>query len=100
MWIIIGVIVALLVIIGAVLGGVLGSRASNDSSSSGSGSSADQANGGSSGGAVPSGVSGVNSEAVTATNQDRYLAVATNSDWMLPVYPSTVSLSDQCCCQD
>lgn len=100
MWIIIGVIVALIVIIGAVLGGVLGSRASNDSSSSGSGSSADQANGGNSGGAVPSGVSGVNSEAVTATNQDRYLAVATNSNWMLPVYPSTVSLPIQFRCQN
>jgi flagellar basal body-associated protein FliL len=100
MWIIIGVIVALLVIIGAVLGGVLGSRASNDSSSSGSGSSADQANGGNSGGAVPSGVSGVNSEAVTATNQDRYLAIATDSQWMLPVYPSTVSVQIHFCCRN
>jgi hypothetical protein len=92
MWIIIGVIVALIVIVGAVVGGVLGSRASNDSSS-GSGSSADQANGGSGNdnAAAPSGVTNVNSEALTATAQDRYLAIATDSAWMLPVYPSAVS---------
>jgi flagellar basal body-associated protein FliL len=100
MWIIIGAIIALLVIIGAVLGGVLGSRASNDSSSSGSGSSADQANGGSGTGngnaGAPSGVTNVNSEAVTATNQDRYLAIATDSQWMLPVYPTGVSSTVTC----
>jgi hypothetical protein len=92
MWIIIGVIVALIVIVGAVVGGVLGSRASNDSSS-GSGSSADQANGGSGNdnAAAPSGVTSVNSEALTATAADRYLAIATDSHWMLPVYPSAVS---------
>lgn len=95
LWIIIGIIVAIIVILGAVLGGVLGSRASNDDSSSGSGNSADQANGGNGGGngnaGVPSGVSNVNSEAVTATNANRYLAIATNSQWMLPVYPTGVS---------
>lgn len=97
LWIIIGVIVALIVIIGAVLGGVLGSRASNDSSSGGSKSAADNANGGNGNAGVPSGVSNVNSEAVTATNQDRYLAIATNSQWMLPVYPTGVSLVTPTC---
>lgn len=90
MWIIIGVIIALIVIIGAVLGGVLGSRSSNDSSSGGSKSAADNANGNGNAGA-PSGVTGVNSEAVTATNENRYLAIATDSQWMLPVYPTGVS---------
>jgi len=90
MWIIIGVIVALLVIIGAVLGGVLGSRSSSDSSSGGSKSAADNASGNGNAGA-PSGVSNVNSEALTATDENRYLAVATDSAWMLPVYPTGVS---------
>lgn len=95
LWIIIGVIVAIIVILAAVLGGVFGSRASDDSSS-GSGSSADQANGGGSGGGngnagAPSGVSNVNSEALTATESNRYLAIATDSEWMLPVYPTGVS---------
>jgi hypothetical protein len=92
LWIIIGVIVALLVIIGAVLGGVLGSRSSNDSSSGGSKSAADSASGNGNAGA-PSGVSNVNSEALTATNENRYLAIATDSEWMLPVYPTGVSPS-------
>jgi hypothetical protein len=92
MWIIIGVIVALLVIIGAVLGGVLGSRSSSDSSSGGSKSAADNASGNGNAGA-PSGVSNVNSEALTATNENRYLAIATDSEWMLPVYPTGVSPS-------
>lgn len=94
MWIIIGAIIALLIIIGAVLGGVLGSRASNNSSDGGSRSSADQVNGGSGNGnaGAPSGVSNVNSEAVTATDAGRYLAIATDSAWMLPVYPTGVSV--------
>jgi hypothetical protein len=92
MWIIIGVIVALLVIIGAVLGGVLGSRSSSDSSSGGSKSAADNASGNGNAGA-PSGVSNVNSEALTATSENRYLAIATDSEWMLPVYPTGVSPS-------
>jgi cytoskeletal protein RodZ len=88
LWIILGVVLALIVIIGAVLGGVLGSRSSNNDSSSGNKSSSDAANGNV---GAPSGVSNVNSEAVTATNEDRYLAIATDSQWMLPVYPTGVS---------
>lgn len=96
LWIIIGVIVAIIVIVAAVVGGVLGSRSSNDSSS-GSGSSADQSNGGGNGGGnnggAPSGVTSVNSDALTATASNRYLAIATDSDWMLPVYPTGVRLT-------
>ena len=96
LWIILGVILAILIIVGAVVGGVVGSRSGNDSSSSGSGSAADQANGGGNAGGgngntgAPSGVSNVNSEALTATAANRYLAIATESDYMLPVYPTGV----------
>lgn len=97
LWIILGVILALIIIIGAVVGGVVGSRSGGSDPSSGSGNSADQANGGGNSGGngntgAPSGVSNVNSEALTATEANRYLAVATNSDYMLPVYPTGVSL--------
>lgn len=96
MWIIIGVIVALIVIIGAVVGGVVGSRSSSDSSSGGSKSAADNASGNGNAGA-PSGVSNVNSEALTATDENRYLAIATDSEWMIPVYPTGVSPSLHVC---
>jgi len=98
LWIIIGVVVALIVIIGAVVGGVVGSRSSSDSSSGGSKSAADNASGSGNGNAgAPSGVSNVNSEALTATNENRYLAIATDSEWMIPVYPTGVSPSFHVC---
>jgi hypothetical protein len=95
LWIILGSILALLIILGAVLGGVLGSRASKNTSTSSAGSgtgnnaaiSGSPANTG-----VPSGApSSINSAALTATAANRYLAVATNSDYMLPVYATGVS---------
>lgn len=97
LWIILGIILAIIIIVGAVVGGVLGSRAGNDDSSSGGGNSADQANGGGNGGGngntgAPSGVSNVNSEALTATEANRYLAIATDSEYMLPVYPTGVRI--------
>jgi len=96
LWIIIGVVVALIVIIGAVVGGVVGSRSSSDSSSGGSKSAADNASGNGNAGA-PSGVSNVNSEALTATDENRYLAIATDSEWMIPVYPTGVGPSLHVC---
>jgi hypothetical protein len=84
-WIKIGVPVLLVVILAAVLGGVLGSRAANknsDSSSSSSGSSSGGNSGNNAGGTITSG--------------GRF-AVATNSEFMVPVYPSTVSFSLSWC---
>ena len=88
-------IIALLVIIGAVLGGVLGTQLNKDDKKNGS-SSQDNSSG--SGGVpgntgVPSGIDNVNSAAMTATgaNGQAYLAIATDSEWMLPVYATGVS---------
>lgn len=86
-WLWIGIpVVAILIIVGAVLGGVLGSRAA-DKKGGGSGSGSGSGSGGGGNTGLPSGVSG-NSEALTATgaNGQKYLAVATDSEWMLPVY--------------
>ncbi|KAI0031486.1 chondroitin AC/alginate lyase [Vararia minispora EC-137] len=75
-WIKFGIPVAVIVIAGAVVGGVLGSRRSSSSSSSSSSSG--------SGSAAASG-------AVSAKNGLGRFASATNSEWMLPVYPSTTN---------
>jgi hypothetical protein len=93
-WWIIGGIIAAIIIIGAVVGGVVGSRSNNGSSSSSSTNNGNVANGNANTG-VPSGVTGVNSEALTATgiNGGKYLAIETNSEYMLPVYATGVSLS-------
>lgn len=92
-WWIIGAIVAILVIVGAVVGGVVGSRKSGSSSSSSSTSS--NGTGAIANTGLPSGVTNVNSAAATATgaNGEVYLAVATNSQYMLPVYATGVSLT-------
>ncbi|THH14362.1 hypothetical protein EW146_g5957 [Bondarzewia mesenterica] len=79
-WVKIGVPVLVLVIIGAVLGGVLGSRSSNNKSSSSSsgGSSAPQVTG-----------EAAASAAASAKNAIGRFATSTNSEFMMPVYPST-----------
>ena len=90
-WLWVGIpILVILIIIGAVLGGVLGSRAHNkssSSSSSGGSSSSGDSN------SVPSGVSANPSATSTGANGEAYLAIATNSQWMLPVYATGVSQS-------
>lgn len=79
-WVKFGIPVAVIVIVGAVLGGVLGSRASKHDSSSSSSSS-----GNTSGGSPnPSSV-------ISVKNDVGRFATATDSDYFMPVYPSTVS---------
>jgi hypothetical protein len=91
LWLWIGIPIALLIILGAVLGGVLGTQLNKGGSKS-----SDSGSSGNSGGivntGVPSGVTGVNSAAATATgaNGEVYLAVATDS-YYLPVYATGVS---------
>ena len=70
-WIKFGVPVGILVIIGAVVGAVVGTRNHNSSSSSNAAAAA--------------------SSAVGAKTSVGVFAVSTNSEWMLPVYPTTVS---------
>ena len=82
LWII-GAIVAVVVILGAVLGGVLGTRSKNSDTS-------DNNSSGSNNTALPSGVSSVNPHSTGADGQE-YLAIATNSEYMLPVYATGVS---------
>jgi hypothetical protein len=77
-WIKIGVPVLIVVVVGAVLGGVLGSRKTNDASSS----SAAQANA---------------SSAVSIKNEIGRYATATNSLYLVPLYPSTVSALASTC---
>ncbi|KAJ2919343.1 hypothetical protein MD484_g1161, partial [Candolleomyces efflorescens] len=79
-WIKIGVPILLVVILAAVLGGVLGSRAANKNSDSSSSSSGSSSNGGHSG----------NNAGGSITSGGRF-AVATNSEFMVPVYPSTTN---------
>lgn len=74
-WIKIGVPVAILVVVGAVVGGVLGSRKHSDSSSN-PGSAA---------------ASSAASSAASAKKEIGLFATATNSEYMMPIYPATVS---------
>lgn len=76
-WIKFGIPVAVIVIIGAVVGGVLGSRSSHGSSGGGGG-------GGKAAGKAESSAASVKNEL------GRY-ATATNSDYLMPVYPSTTN---------
>lgn len=73
-WLKIGVPVLVVVVVGAVLGGVLGSRKANSDASSSS----------SAGGADASSV-------VSVKNEIGRYATATNSLYLVPLYPSTVS---------
>lgn len=81
-WIKFGVPVLVIVIIAAVVGGVVGSRKSNKNSSSTSGS--DNANTGDP-------VAAASSAASVKLALGRF-ATATNSEFMVPIYPSTVSI--------
>lgn len=88
-WVKFGIPIGILVIIGAVLGGVLGSRAGrhhDTSSSSTSGGSS------SSGDSSPAAAS----SAVSAKNALGIFATSTNSEFMVPVYPSTVRVLSAC----
>ena len=76
-WIKFGIPVLILVIIGAVVGGVVGSRSKSNNSSGTS-------SGGSGGDAAAS------SAASIKLNIGRF-ATATDSEYMMPIYPSTVS---------
>jgi hypothetical protein len=70
-WIKFGIPVAVLVIIGVVVGAVVGTRKSSDNASSADASAAA-------------------SSAVEQKTSIGRFAVSTDSEWMLPVYPSTV----------
>lgn len=76
-WLVIGVPVAILVIAGAVVGGILGSRAANKNSSGG----------GSSGAASEAAAS----SAASVKASIGVFATATNSQFMVPIYPTAVS---------
>lgn len=79
-WIKFGVPVLIVVIVGAVVGGVLGSRASHkDASASGSSSSSDDSS--------PAAAS----SAVSQKNAIGAFATATDSEYLLPLYPSTTN---------
>jgi hypothetical protein len=74
-WIKFGIPVAIIVIVGAVVGGVVGSRSSHGGSGSGGGKAAGNAE----------------SSAASVKSQLGRFATSTNSDYLMPVYPSTVS---------
>ena len=79
-WIKIGIPVAVVVIAAAVVGAIFGIRASKNSSSSSS---------------TSSGTSGDSSSGSTASSGDGtgIFAVATDSLYLLPIYPSTVRVA-------
>jgi hypothetical protein len=75
-WIKIGVPVLILVIVAAVLGGVLGSRAANNKDAA----SSDSSNGGA-----------AHSPGASINLEEARFATATDSQYLEPLYPSTVS---------
>lgn len=85
-WIRFGVPVLIVVIIAAVVGGVVGSRNSNKSSSSSADGAA--ASGGSNA-PQPTGSAAV-SQALSVKNAIGVYPTATDSYYMLPIYPATV----------
>ena len=87
-WVKFGVPIAILVIVGAVLGGVLGSRAARNNNSSSNAASGGSSSGDSSPAAA--------SSAVSAKNALGIFATSTNSEFMVPVYPSTVRAVSAC----
>ncbi|KAI0317877.1 heparinase II/III family protein [Amylostereum chailletii] len=84
-WVKIGIPVAIVVIVAAVLGGVLGSRASNNSNEDRSASSGGSSSSSSSGSGKGDGSSGSSAGALGR------FATATNSEFLMPVYPSTTN---------
>ncbi len=81
-WLWIGVPVAIVVILAAVLGGVLGSRAHKNSSSSSSNAAA--------AGSSPTGEAAA-SQAASIKQEIGVFPTGTDSQYLLPLYPSTVS---------
>ena len=79
-WIWIGVPVAIAVILAAVLGGVLGSRAHKNSSSTSGNAAASS----------PTGEAAA-SQAASIKEQVGLFPTGTDSQYLLPIYPSTVS---------
>ncbi|KAA1471587.1 heparinase II/III family protein [Dentipellis sp. KUC8613] len=80
-WIWIAVPVAIAVIVAAVVGGVVGSRNHKDSSSSSSSNAAQGSGGG----------EAAASSAASVKNAIGIFATSTNSDYLMPVYPSTTN---------
>ena len=76
-WILFGIPALIIVVIAGIVGGVLGSRKNTNRSSSGAKES--------------SGVPGSASSAVSAKLAIGRFATATDSEFMVPLYPSTVS---------
>lgn len=74
-WVKFGVPVAVVIIAGAVLGGVLGSRASKNASASSSAAASAAA-----------------TSAISVKNDIGRFATATDSQYLVPIYPMTVSL--------
>ena len=83
-WIKIGVPVLIAVIIAAVVGGVVGSRNSNSKDASTSNSSSSSSSG-------SAGDTAAASSAISAKSAVGRFATATDSEFMVPIYPSTVS---------
>lgn len=81
-WIKFGIPVGIIIVIAAVVGGVLGAKASNDDDSSSSGSST---NGGNPDAAA--------SSAVSAKGERGVFPTATNSYYMVPLYPTETDTS-------
>lgn len=82
-WIKIGIPVAIVVIVAAVVGGVVGSRSHNNSKSS-------NVSGASSGGSSGDQASAASS-AASVKNAIGVFPTGTDSQYLLPLYPSTVS---------
>ncbi|KIY45778.1 hypothetical protein FISHEDRAFT_48820 [Fistulina hepatica ATCC 64428] len=81
-WIKFGIPVLVAVIVAAVVGGVLGSRAANDSKTSSKTAAA---------GSNITAAATDASAAVTIKEEVGRYATATNSEWMMPIYPSTTN---------
>lgn len=80
-WVKVGVPVLIVVILTAVLGGVLGTHAAKKNSDGSSSAQGDTASG-----------AAAASSAVSVKNAIGVFPTATNSEYLLPVYPSTVSI--------
>lgn len=80
-WVKLGIPVAIVIIVGAVVGGVLGSRASNNKSSSVSGGSSSGSSGDQAAAA---------SSAASVKNAIGVYPTGTDSQYLVPLYPSTV----------
>lgn len=87
-WIKFGIPLLIAVIIAAVVAGVVATRKHNSNAST------------SSSGSASAGSPAAASSAVSAKLAIGRFATATDSEFMVPVYPSTVSLTALLCCRD